>query len=456
MLNINIPNNNIEERKYIINELVGTRLGLNYVINVLDDIYNYELCLTNNTKLIIVDSFFSNYPSELSYLDELKIPDRVTFVVNDYIVEQNIPVIYGIDSIDNISVYKQECNSLVCNIDIFASSFFMLTRWEEYVIKDRDIHLRFLAKNSLAFKNGFLHRPVVNEYTEMLWNMLYSLDTSLNRIDKQYSVKVTHDVDDVFFWKRISQIPRYFLADLIKRKSVKLAFSRLKEGLYVMFYNKIDVFNTFDYIMNISDQNKVKSCFYFMTGGESNYDNRYKIDNPKVLDLISNIIRKKHIIGFHPSYNTYNSKNLFRNELDKLKKNKISFKYEGRQHCLRFQVPFTWRILEENDIELDSSMYYAEAGGYRCGVCNEFSVFDIIERKKLRLKELPLTIMDVTILNYLDLTSSKDILAYVSTFVAQIKKYNGSFVLLWHNSNFIFNGKDYKDCYEEIIKLINE
>ena len=59
-----------------------------------------------------------------------------------------------------------------CGIDIFASSFFMLTRWEEYVNKIRDMHNRFPAYASLACKNNFLDRPIVNEYVEMLWNML--------------------------------------------------------------------------------------------------------------------------------------------------------------------------------------------------------------------------------------------------------------------------------------------
>ncbi len=86
------------------------------------------------------------------------------FSKNDFIVEKDIPIIYGTDKLE---ITEQNQNIITCGIDIFASSFFMLTRWEEYVNKNRDRHNRFPAIESLAFKNDFLSRPVVNEYVEM-------------------------------------------------------------------------------------------------------------------------------------------------------------------------------------------------------------------------------------------------------------------------------------------------
>lgn len=67
-----------------------------------------------------------------------------------------ITIIYGEDKL----IIDRNSKTIVCGIDIFASSFFMLTRWEEYVNKKRDNHNRFPASESLAYKFGFLNRPI--------------------------------------------------------------------------------------------------------------------------------------------------------------------------------------------------------------------------------------------------------------------------------------------------------
>ena len=43
----------------------------------------------------------------------------------------------------------------------------MLSRYEELITKDRDQHNRFPATASVAFKAGFLDRPIVSEYLEI-------------------------------------------------------------------------------------------------------------------------------------------------------------------------------------------------------------------------------------------------------------------------------------------------
>src|SRR5690554_5959012 len=46
--------------------------------------------------------------------------------------------------------------------DIFAASFYMLSRYEEYLPHVKDGKGRFMASESLAYKSGFLHQPVVD------------------------------------------------------------------------------------------------------------------------------------------------------------------------------------------------------------------------------------------------------------------------------------------------------
>jgi len=151
MIKIFILNNNIAERKYVIDIILGEFLELNYTIEVKNN-KNYELILENGNKLIIEDHFFYKFQKDLEYLDEKNIPQKVEFAKNEFIVEDNIPIIYGTNK---LIINHQSLFTLTCGIDIFASSFFMLTRWEEYVNKTRNKHNRFPAYASLAYKNNF-------------------------------------------------------------------------------------------------------------------------------------------------------------------------------------------------------------------------------------------------------------------------------------------------------------
>ena len=70
----------------------------------------------------------------------------------------------------------------------------------------------------------------------------------------------------------------------------------------------------------------------------------------------------------------------------------------GRQHFLRWANPETWRNWEAAGLDYDCTLAYAEAVGFRTGTCHPYRVFDLSERRPLRLRERPFQVMDVTLL----------------------------------------------------------
>lgn len=438
MTNISIqtPNNNIQERKYILDIIFNEFLGLEYKIKTDGNIKNWEIVLENNKKLIFEDAFFNNFPTNLEYLKLENVPKNVEFAKNQFIKENDIPIIYG------TSTFNIQSSTLACGIDVFASSFFMLTRWEEYVNKNRDLYERFPATESLAYKFGFLNRAVVDEYVQMLKKMLLHVDSNLEFKDKKFQLYLTHDVDNLYMWKSWRHVARVALGDLLKRKSLKLAKRRFKEYKQILKKEILDPFDTFDWLMDKSEEIGLKSRFYFMSGGITEYDNDYNIKEKKALDLISKIQKRGHIIGFHPSFNAYNDFEQFKKE--KLALEEVVGKeiVEGREHYLRFEVPTTWQIWEDNNMQVDSTCGYADKIGFRCGTGKEFSVFNILTRNKLKLKERPLICMDGTLFNYCEMTTKEAILEILKFF-----KHN-SFTILWHNS---YCKKMY--IYDKIISL---
>ena len=222
MLTITIPNNNLNERKYIIDIIFNEFLDVEFKFKIGG--INYEISLENNNKLIIEDHFFSQYIGCLDYLKLENVPCKVQFIENDFIIGKDIPIIFG-NKILNIKNSKL----IICGIDIFASIFFMVSRWEEYVNLKRDSHDRFLATESLAYKNKYLERAVLDEYVEMLWNMLMYLGCVKQRKKKKFKLCLTHDIDKLYLWKNWKQVFRVTIGDLLKRKSFRLANERLSE-----------------------------------------------------------------------------------------------------------------------------------------------------------------------------------------------------------------------------------
>lgn len=441
---IKIPQSNISERTYIIDILIGEFLGLSYSVEV-SDTTNYHLIFDEN-EVIIEDHFFSQYQEDLSYLGIEAIPKAVIYAQNQFTSEADVPVLYGNDKM------VVEESRIIFGNDIFAASFFMLTRWEEYVNPARDIHNRFSARDSISYKFDFLDRPIVNEYVEMLWAMLVHLEYKEERKKQEYEFVLTHDVDVLRSYKGKNALMRRVIGDLYLRKSPIKAIKSIEEYIQIKRKKILDPYDTFSWLMDLSEEANLKSRFYFMSGGITSYDNRYNINEPVALKIIEEIKKREHIIGFHPSYDAYNNPIQWNKEKDKLEKTVNQKVTEGRQHFLRFEAPLTWQIWNDNQMDRDLSLSYADMEGFRSGVCYEYSVFNFLQREKLRLKEMPMIVMEGSFTKYQDI-SPEQMTEEILILLKIVKKYNGKFVFLWHNSSFnVATWFQYKQVYEKVIQ----
>jgi len=451
MIKIKIPNNNLNEREYILDIIFHEFLGIEYEL-IIDNgelkTNDWVIELKNGNQLIINDIFFNKYPNDLEYLKLENIPTKMEFSKNVFIVENNIPIIYGTPKLTTIN---QKLKTITCGIDIFASSFFMLTRWEEYVNKSRDMHNRFPVDESLAFKNSFLDRPIVNEYVEMLWNMLEYLNIEQERKKQEFNLILTHDIDHIYKWDTPKKFFKHLVGDLVLRKSIKAFFSSIGYYMEVKRGKRKDPFDTFDYLMDISEKLSIKSYFFFMAEGLTRYDNNYVSSSKITQNLVKKIEKRGHYIGIHPTYNAYNRTEQLQKEKKELEVNFNTPIYVGREHYLRFEIPTTWQIWEDNNMAWDSSLGYADREGFRCGVCYEYSVFNILTRKKLKLKEKPLIVMEESVTRRENL-SSENMESIIENLLIKVKKYKGDFVFLWHNSSFNTEfWNRYKKVYENVL-----
>jgi hypothetical protein len=161
----------------------------------------------------------------------------------------------------------------------------------------------------------------------------------------------------------------------------------------------------------------------------------YSLEHPFVTNLLQKIARRGHLIGFHPSYESFADTIMFQSELDSLRAASPLPVTSGRQHFLRFAVPQTWQMWEDAGLQADSTAGYPEAEGFRCGICRSFPVFNILTGNMLRLREKPLVAMDVTLAQYRRY-SPETAFEKLQALRSQVARHGGEFVLLWHNSSW--------------------
>ncbi len=440
-MEIFIPNNFVAERTYIIETIFDEFLGLDYDL-VYYDKNEYQIHLDSNKKLLIKDCFWSKFDEKKGYLYEKNIPKKILRAKNPFIVEKDIPIIYGEET------FQLEKDFIYCGIDIFASAFFMLSRWEEFVIKKKDCHKRFPSELSLAQKNDFYYRPIVNEYVEMLWNMLIYLRINQQRKEKRFEIIPTHDIDFLLQYNKNLSGLKTIGGDILKRRNISMSIKSLKNYVNYKTGKSKDPFDTFDFFMNISEKNNIKSRFYFIAGRKNEYDIHYDLQSSKTKKIIEKIQKRGHIIGIHGSYKSFDNLEILRAEINNFKHLGIDIK-EGRQHFLRFEQPKTWNILNDLNIKYDSTIGFTNDGGFRAGVCFEYHVFDIIRRKRLDLIERPLIAMETTIRKTHE--GKEDFCDIFLLLKKTVEKYKGQFVFLWHNSNLnTFFWSEFIDFYRKI------
>lgn len=446
MLKIEFPEGYKAERSYIIELMLGEFLGLDTELTAKPGLSATLIHLENSNVLEINDAFFKElFHRDEDYLDSKYIPARVVYCLLDEAPEKNLVGIYG------QPVIVVEEKKIYCGIDLFASAFFMLTRWEEYVHQDRDIRDRFPAKSSLAYRSGFLSRPVVNEYVEIIWQWLEKLDVGQKRKQRCFEMINTHDIDRLRLFQRpVDYIGKPVKAFLTERKPSAL-IHHSKLALQSLAGN--DPYFVFDYFMDISERYDIKSHFFFMAGGKTIYDDGYDIRAGAARDVITRIAQRGHVIGIHPSYDTFNNPGMLSLEINRLRELVGADVVCGRQHYLRFSVPDTWQHWDDNNMQWDSSLAYWEQPGFRCGTCYSYPIFNVLSKKTLALREKPLTVIDGSLVVSHN-QSPDQAMSTIGYYLDKVKRYSGEFVFLWHNSSFEYLvWKDYRQVFEDTVKL---
>ena len=425
------------ERRYILGVVLGDRLGLDWTLRT-DDRADVRIGLAEDPQGSCV-----------------RLPD-VLFATpcEDWLTRASLPSVEHSDGLPVVYGAAPEPSRLA--VDVFGSAFFMLTRYEELVIGDRDPYERFPAAASVAARAGFVGTPIVDAYVELLADALERAWPRLRRRRHEYRVLLTHDVDDPL--AALDHGPwdfgRMLTGDLVRRRDARLAVRRLRS----VRDHRLDPHNTYDFLMDVSERHGLRSAFYFLAHRDRRpRDGGYLYEHPLVRRLLGHIARRGHEIGLHPSYSTYRDAARTREEFARLLRvadaeGVQQDHWGGRQHFLRWANPDTWRNWEAAGLTYDTTLAYPEVVGFRTGTCHPYRVFDLEERRPLKLWEVPFQVMDGTVLSTMGLGRDAAFAA-VLDIAAECRRNAGCLGILWHNNTFLRSTREQR-WYEELVAAV--
>lgn len=444
MIQFTCPNNNIPERTYAINALLSDVLGCNrndYSVQFRDDVHNYELNV-DGKAYTFEDHFFNRFVEPLSYLKLENIPEKLNFFHG---LGLELPIIFGEDK------FVQKENGAVIGLDIFASTFFMLTRWEESLL-GREEKGDCDESQLFCVRWGIYQRPIVNEYADFIRKILPS-DTSFST--RNYEIVLSHDVDGFVTpsWKRIvTDIMRQTVHGAPKNKILNLTWmEEIKyRRTFPTGYSQFDLYTT------LAEKCNIQEWFYFKVCGRGEKEATYLFDDKQTKEIVEKLKKKnnaKFVLGFHPSQNMFGNKQQWDKEVSRITSLLQQKPTIGRNHHLLYnhETLRFWESIMDAPLNISNCVFHKRQG-FRSGVCVPYHLFDLYQRRVLNLIEHPCQVMDTVIRYDEKIKSEKERWDDVKTMIEQVKKHKGELVLTWHI--YIRNTKLIMDYFQWCKKTI--
>lgn len=402
----------------------------------------------------------------------LNVPVSFTTTVEEFIAHDSMKISYAKQPLSNelfvrsnellfeqglsdLDIHVQDWGSTKCffstseksslPFDIFAATFYLLSRYEEYLPHVKDAYGRFLATESLAFNEGFLHQPVVDIWAYKFKDILQAQFPDFEFPVRTYNVQPVIDVPMAFYFKEkgIMRTIGGTINDLFTLK-IKRFYQRYQSltGL------KRDPYDTFKWIVTKQKKFPTKFIVFFLIGEYSTFDKNININKKKFVSLIKSV-GDYCKIGLKVSYLALEDFSMLKKEKLKMEAT-TNYPLEASRHSFsKLNLPESYRSLIELEIKQDFTMGYINHMGFRAGTCTPFQFYDLDFEVQTPLQINPFHCVDYALLKRQSLLDKKEDLQRL---IESIREVNGTFTPVFHN--YAFSNLDRWKGFRELFKII--
>jgi len=315
------------------------------------------------------------------------------------------------------------------SFDIFAATFYLLTRYEEYLPHSKDAYGRYAHTNSIAFRENFLDQPVINIWLAQLKQGLLLRYPDLQFRRQQFSCNITYDIDIAYSYLHKGSVRTVggFIRDFLAGN-----WHQISDRWQVLRGQKHDPYDCFEWLDALHLYCRLKPNYFFLVAKKQiGYDKNISTDVKAFRDLIE-YYASKYEVGIHPSWQSGDNIKLLTEELEWLEVIVDRPVLSSRQHYIRFSMPETFRALITAGIRYDYSMGYGSINGFRASVCTTYKWYDLEREDATDLTITPFCFMDANSFYEQKQTPEQTYLEVVR-YYDLVKKLNGNFIPIWHN-----------------------
>ncbi len=338
-------------------------------------------------------------------------------------------------------------------MDVLSSSFYLVSRYEEYLPFEKDDHNRFPASESCLTKLDLLQRPIVNEWALALYDQLKAVYPEIDTTKRQFEYRSTLDIDQAWKFKNkglFRNLGGYF-RDIMSKN-----WEDVRDRMAVIFRTHKDPFYNYDWQDEVHDQYSTKVQYFVQIGNNGPFDKNIAFGNTDFKLLIKRL-DATHAVDIHPSYQSNEDVAIMQREQHQLADLLSRDVHTSRQHYLMHTMPKTYYDLIDIGITEDHTMGYSTHMGFRAGIASPFHFFDLAKNELTPLRLIPFCVMDITPLHYMEV-SVVDAKRHIHQLMDRVESVGGLFVSLWHNESLSETGrwKGWRTVYEDMIAYADE
>jgi len=420
---------------------------LQYIIDFFSEYYGLQLKLVSDEERFIkaTDNCKINYSHQRLDTNEIFIHSHAllfeTFVrqVKVECFEKNVYKAF----------FKTQSDF---EFDLFAAVFYLITRYEEYLPHQKDIYGRYAHENSVAFRENFLHLPLINFWLYDFKKLLIEKDADLVFRRRKFSFLPTYDIDIAWSFRN-KGFKRNFGGILLL--FFKGKFKKMIHRIKVIRGKRKDPFDAYEWMYQLHEQFNLHPVYFFLVAKEKGrYDKNIDVANAEYQELVQSIT-SKYSIGLHPSWASGDIPYLITKEKATLEQISNQTINSSRQHYIRFELPSTYRKLIALGLMSEYSMGYGTTNGFRSSITTPYYWYDLKNEEKTKLLIHPFCFMDAN--SYYEQQLTPEVaLEELIHYYNEVKSVNGTMITIWHNS---FLGTDemfagWREMYEKFISSI--
>jgi hypothetical protein len=222
-------------------------------------------------------------------------------------------------------VFFQTTDDFDLRFDLFSCIFYLLSRYEEYLPHEQDMHGRFMSSGSILANPVFDFAPVIDYWLNHFKQQLLQLDPNLQFRPYTFEHLHTFDIDNAFKYKGrnwLKHPPNLFHI----------------ECRNVLFCGRSDPYDTHDYILAELEKYNASALFFFLMSDGSADDSKVAPSSKLLLNTITKTKSNHHLLGIHPSYFALENSTI-QQEKNRLETASQAVVRSSRQHFIRIRFP---------------------------------------------------------------------------------------------------------------------